>query len=332
MPFEQLKRREFITLLGGAAAAWPLAARAQQPAIPVIGYLHSDSPEPMAYVVAAFRKGLSETGYVEGRNVAIEYRWAEGQYERLPALAADLVRRQVTVIVTLGSTPAAMAAKAATEAIPIVFLIGADPVRIGLVTSLNRPGGNVTGVSSFNAELGTKLLGLLHELLPTAARFAVLVNPKTETAEPLIKDTQAAAAAIGRQIEVVTVATHRDIPTAFADLVQRRTDGLLVHTDVLFSSRRVQIATLAARHAVPAIYPFREYTEVGGLMSYGTNRADNHRQAGVFTGRILKGEKPAHLPVQQPTRFEFVINLQTAKALGIDIPATLLARANEVIE
>jgi putative ABC transport system substrate-binding protein len=210
--------------------------------------------------------------------------------------------------------------------------IGADPVRIGLVTSLNRPGGNVTGVSSFNAELGTKLLGLLHELLPTAARFAVLVNPKTETAEPLIKDTQAAAAAIGRQIEVVTVATHRDIPTAFADLVQRRTDGLLVHTDVLFSSRRVQIATLAARHAVPAIYPFREYTEVGGLMSYGTNRADNHRQAGVFTGRILKGEKPAHLPVQQPTRFEFVINLQTAKALGIDIPATLLARANEVIE
>jgi putative ABC transport system substrate-binding protein len=327
-----MNRRELIALAGAAAVAWPLGARAQQPTMPVIGYLHSDSPEPMAYVVAAFQKGLSETGYVEGHNVAIEYRWAEGQYERLPTLAADLVRRQVTVIVTPGSTPAAMAAKIATEAIPIVFLIGADPVRIGLVASLNRPGGNATGVSSFNAELGSKLLGLLHELLPTAARFAVLVNPKTETAEPLIKDTQAAAAAIGRQIEVVTVATHRDIPTAFADLVRRGTDGLLVHTDVLFSSRRVQIATLAARHAVPAIYPFREYTEVGGLMSYGTNRADNHRQAGVFTGRILKGEKPAHLPVQQPTRFEFVINLQTAKALGIDIPATLLARADEVIE
>jgi putative ABC transport system substrate-binding protein len=327
-----MRRREFITLLGGAAAAWPLVARAQQAAIPMIGYLHSDLPEPMAYVVAAFRKGLSEAGYVEGRNVAIEYRWAEGQYERLSELAADLVRRQVTVIVTAGSTPAALAAKAATETIPIVFLVGADPVRIGLVRSLNRPGANVTGVSSFNAELGTKLLGLLHELLPTAARFAVLVNPKTETAEPLIKDTQTAAAAIGRQIEVLPVATHRDLPMAFEDLARRRVDGLLVHTDVLFSSRRVQIATLAARHALPAIYPFREYTEAGGLMSYGTNRADNHRQVGVFTGRILKGEKPGNLPVQQPTRFEFVINLQTAKALSIDIPPTLLARADEVIE
>jgi putative ABC transport system substrate-binding protein len=327
-----IKRREFITLLGGVAAAWPLAAGAQPSAIPIVGYVHSDSPQPMAGLLAAFREGLNEAGYVEGQNVAIEYRWAQNDLSRLPELVADLVRRRVAVIATPGSSAAALSAKAATTTIPIVFSIGLDPVQLGLVASLNRPGGNITGVNSMSNELVAKRLGLLHELLPTATRFAVLVNPKNPTTESLKKDVEAAAAAIGPQIEFFTASTGVDIDTAFASLVQRRADALLVHPDVLFINRRIQLTTLAARHAVPAIYPLRPDAEAGGLMSYGTKLADAHRQAGVYTGRILKGAKPADLPVVQPTKFEFIINLQTAKTIGLTVPATLLARADEVIE
>ena len=326
-----MKRREFIALLGGAAA-WPLAARGQKVAMPVVGYLHSDSPQPVARLLAAFREGLSETGYVEGQNVAIEYRWAQNDLARIPELVADLVRRRVPVIATPGSSAAALAAKAATTTIPIVFSLGLDPVQLGLVASLNRPGGNITGVNSMSNELLPKRLGLLHELLPAAARFAVLVNPKNPTTQSLEKDVQAATAVMGRQIEILTATTHTDIDAAFVSLVQRRADALVVHPDNLFINRRVQLAILAARHAVPTIYPFRTDAEVGGLMSYGVSLADAHRQAGVYTGRILKGEKPADLPVVQPTKFELVINLKTAKALGLEIPPTLLARADEVIE
>jgi putative ABC transport system substrate-binding protein len=326
-----MQRRAFFTLLGGAAAAWPMTARAQQPAMPVIGYLGAGSPEAFALLVAAFRKGLSETGFVEGRNVAIEYRWANNDYARLPELAADLVRRRVAVIVTPLSTPASLAAKAATATIPIVFTT-ADPVQSGLVASLNRPGGNVTGIHGMQVELMAKRLGLLHELLPGAARFAVLINPNNTASGSIVSDLEAAAATIGRQIEVLTASTNREIDTAFASLAQKRADALLVSPDALFVTRRVQLATAAMRYVVPVIYPFREDAEAGGLMSYGPSFTDIFRQVGIYTARILKGEKPADLPVMQPTKFEFVINLQTARLLGITVPPTLLATADEVIE
>ena len=327
-----MQRREFITLLGASAAAWPIAVRAQQAAMPVIGYLNPGSPEISPHLVAAFRKGLGEAGYVEGRNVAIEFRWSQNENDRLPELAADLVRRRVAVIAAPGSTPAALAAKAATTTIPIVFGGGAAPVQVGLVASLNRPGGNLTGVTSMSGEIGAKRLGLLHELLPRAARFAVLVNPNNPIVETMTTDLQAATVAIGRQIDILTASTNREIDMAFATLVQKRADALLVTPDTFFINRRVQLVTLAARDRVPAIYWQREFAEAGGLMSYGPNFLDQYRQVGIYTGRVLKGEKPADLPVMQPTKFEFVINLQTAKLLGITVPPTLLALADEVIE
>jgi len=326
-------RRAFITLLGGAAAAWPLAARAQQPAMPVVGFLHHGPPEELAPLIGGFRKGLSETGYVEGQNVAVEYRWAQGQYDRLPELAADLVRHRVAVIATPLSTPAALAAKAATASIPIVFGIGTDPVQAGLVPSFNRPGGNVTGIGLLNWALGAKRLGLLHQLLPRAARFAVLVRPDNpDVVEPFIKEVEVAAAAVGTQIEILTARSNPDIDVAFASLVQKRADGLLVSSDTPFVNRRVQLVGLSLRHAVPAIYPWREAVEIGGLMSYGPNIPNHFRQVGIYVGRVLKGENPGDLPVQAPTKFELVINLQTAKTIGIEVPATLLATADEVIE
>jgi len=325
-----MRRREFITLLGGTTA-WPLIARAQQSAMPVVGFLGAGSPGPFVPQTAVFRRGLAEAGYVEGRNVAIEYRRAEGQYDQLPALAAEFVRRQVAVIVAF-PIPAAVAAKAATTAIPIVFNVAGDPVKLGLVGSLARPGGNATGVNSFLAELGAKHLGLLRELLPTATRVGLLVNPTNENVEGVTKDVAAAADALGVQIDVVRASDSREIEAAFATLVRNKVNALLIGSDVFFSSRRVQLATLTARHAIPAIMNEREFAEVGGLMSYGTNRTEAFRQLGVYTGRILKGAEPADLPVVQSTKFEFVINLPTVRALGIDIPPTLLARADEVIE
>jgi putative ABC transport system substrate-binding protein len=327
-----MKRRQFITLLGGAAVAWPLAARAQQPAMPVVGYLYAGAPEASTHLVAAFRKGLSETGYVEGQNVAIEYRWTHNEFDRLLELAADLVRRRVTVIAAPGSAAAAVAAKAATATIPVVFSGGADPVQAGLAASLNRPGGNVTGVTTMNAEAGTKRLGLLHELLPQAVRFAVLVNPINSLTEPFVTDLRAAATVFGTQIDVFNCSTIGEINTAFVSLAQRQTDALVVGVDTLFLNRRVQVATLAAHHRLPAIYTLREQAEVGGLMSYGSSFSDLFRQTGIYVGRILKGERPADLPVLRASKFEFVINLQTAKTLGLDVPPTLLARADEVIE
>jgi putative ABC transport system substrate-binding protein len=328
-----VKRREFISLFGGAAAAWPLAARAQQPALPVIGILEAGGAELSPGNATAFRKGLSETGYTEGQTVAIEYRWAEGQYERLPELAAELVRRRAAVIVTPFSVAATLAARAATTTVPIVFSTGADPVETGLVASLNRPGGNVTGAVTMNAELAAKRFGLLQELLPTATRFAVLVNPTTaRVAKAVTADVQAAASVTGRQVEVLTASTSREIDTAFATVVQKRIDALLHSPDLFFTTRRAQIIVLAARHAVPVIYANREDAVAGGLMSYGSSMADVSRQLGIYAGRTLKGEKPADMPVLRATKFEFVINLQTAKTIGITVPPTLLARADEVFE
>jgi putative ABC transport system substrate-binding protein len=326
-----MNRREIITLFGGAAT-WPLTARAQQ-AIPVIGFLHAGLPESFVHLVAAFRIGLSQSGYVEGQNVTIEYRWANNDNDRLPQLAADLVRRRVAVIVTPASTAATLAAKAATTTIPIVFETGADPVKIGLVASFNRPGGNATGVSDIGVELGAKRLGLLHELLPGAVRFAALVNPNNPfITEPFVAEIQAAASAFGRKIEIIRASTTSDIDAAFATFVRERVDAFLISPEALFVGRRVQLVTLAARHGLPALYHRREFAEAGGLMSYGSNLADQFRQTGVYAGRILKGEKPAEMPVEQPTKFDLVLNLVTARALGLEVPPTLLARADEVIE
>jgi putative tryptophan/tyrosine transport system substrate-binding protein len=328
-----MKRREFITLLGGAAAVWPHAARAQQPAMPVIGFLHLTSLETNRENLAAFRRGLDDTGYIEDKNVAIEYRWAQGGNDRLPTLVAELVRRQVSVIVVLESTNGALAAKAATQTIPIVFMQGADPVRIGLVDRLNRPGGNLTGIGLLAAETAGKCLELLLELVPTASSIAYLRNPTNPVfAETETREVQDAARARGVRLLFVNASRPSEIETAFADIVQQRADTLQVSSDGFLLTHPDQIVALAARHAVPAIYAWRQFTAVGGLMSYGTNIRDAWRQAGIYTGRILKGERPADLPVQQVTKIELVINLKTAKALGLTFPLTLLGRADEVIE
>jgi putative tryptophan/tyrosine transport system substrate-binding protein len=328
-----MKRREFITLLGGAAATFgPRAAHAQQPAMPVIGFLSSVSPDTMTPRLRAFGQGLKDAGYVEGENVAIEYRWAEGQNDRLPALAIDFVRRQVAVIATTGG-PSSLAAKAATTTIPIVFLAAEDPARRGLVASLARPGGNLTGINFFSAELTAKRLELLRELVPGATHVAVLVNPDNPTTtESTLRDVEPAARTMGLQIQVLNASNSREINAAFATFVRERPDALFVANDGFFTSRRVQLANLASRHAVPAIFHSREITEVGGLMSYGTNIVDAYRQVGAYTGRILKGAKPADLPVVQASKFELVINAETARILGLTIPPMLLARADEVIE
>jgi putative ABC transport system substrate-binding protein len=326
-------RRDFITLLGGATAAWPLAARAQQAAMPVIGLLNPISPDTNADVLGAFRQGLKDTAYVEGENVAIVYRWAENQIDRLPALAAELARRQVAVIAATGSVSAAFAAKAATTTIPIVFVVAEDPVKLGLVTSIARPGGNVTGVNILSAELAAKRLELLRELVPGATRVAVLVNPTNATnTESTLRDVEPAARAMGLQIQVLEASTSREINVAFATFVRERPDALFVGADIFFLSRRLQLAHLATRHAIPATYSARQYAEAGGLMSYGTKITDAWRQLGVYTGRILKGAKPGDLPVEQLSKFELVINAETARMLGIAVPATLLTAADEVIE
>jgi putative ABC transport system substrate-binding protein len=325
-----VKRREFIALVGGAAAFAPLAARAQQSAMPVVGILQPGSPEVYAHFMEMFRRGLGEGGYVEGKNVAIESRWPRTDSNRLTELATELVNHHVAVIATPFSLPASLAAKAATTTIPIVFGTGADPVEAGLVASLNRPGGNITGVSVMNVELGAKRLGLLHELLPNASRFNLLVNPESPLTTPFVASVQAAA--VGWQYEVLTASTNREIDVAFGKLVQEHADALLIGPDALFTNRCVQLAILAARHALPAIHGNREFAEAGGLMSYGPSVTDLFRLVGVYTGRVLKGDKPADLPVVLPTKFELVINLQTAKTFGLDVPPTLLARADEVIE
>jgi putative tryptophan/tyrosine transport system substrate-binding protein len=326
------RRREFIALLGGAAAAWPLAARAQQSAMPVIGVLNGQSADADRPFVASFLQGLNDTGYIEGRNVAIEFRWAEGRYERLAALAADLIRRQVAVIFAVGGTEVALAAKAATTTIPIVFTNGSDPVKSGLVASFNRPGGNVTGNSFYTAGLAAKRLELLHQLVPKAAVIAMLAQQNSALAEEQSTDLQQAARSLGLRLFVLSVSRETDLDSAFVSLVQQRANALVVSAGALLRTRLNQIVALAARHEVPTIYPRHEYVAAGGLISYATNVAHAYRQAGVYTGRILKGAKPAELPIELPTKFELVINLKTAKTLGLDVPPTLLARADEVIE
>jgi putative ABC transport system substrate-binding protein len=326
------RRRDFIALIGGAAA-WPLAARAQQPAMPVVGLVTGGSPEAAVRMGGGFRRGLNEGGYVEGQNVTVEYQWLDGQYDRLPSLMADLVRRRVAVIATPGSNPAALAAKAATTTIPIVFGVGEDPIELGLVASLARPGGNATGINFFVADIAAKRLGLLHDLVPKAVRIAVLINPaNASTAEATLRDMPEAARALGLQIVVLNASTGREIEAAFATLVRDRADALFVGADAFFNSRRVQLANMAARHAIPTAFAVREYVDAGGLMSYGTSLADMYRHVGAYSGRILKGARPADLPVLQSTKFELVINLQTARMLGLTVPDKLLVAADEVIE
>jgi len=327
-----MRRRTFIEGITVFAAIWPLAAPAQQSAMPVVGFLSARWPDEATADVNAFRQGLGESGYFEGKNVTVEYRWAEGQYARLPALAAELVRRQVAVIAATGGEPSAMAAKAATATIPIVFAIGADPVRLGLVASLNKPGGNVTGVTFIFSELGTKQLELLRKLLPNATTIAILVNPNYLDTPTEVSDVQAGARSFGLQVNVLNASTEKEIDAAFISLVQRRVDALIVGSDPFLFGQRDHLVQLAARHAVPTIYFSREFVDAGGLMSYGADLANGYRQVGVYTGQILSGAKPAELPVLQPTSFVFFLNLRTAKALGINVPATLLAIADEVIE
>jgi putative tryptophan/tyrosine transport system substrate-binding protein len=333
MQFEGIRRREFITLLGGAAAAWPLAARAQQPALPVVGFIQGGSADGSPRNVAAFRKGLNETGYVEGQNVTVEYHWLEGRFDRLPALTADLVQRRVAVIATPAGIAAALAAQAATKTIPIVFSVGEDPVRLGLITSLGRPSGNVTGINFFTQEVVAKRLRLLHDLVPKAVRIAVLVNPaNAPPTESTLRQVREAAPSLGLQIQILNATTIGEIDAAFTTLARERPDALFVPPDAFFTSRPVQFATLTAIHKIPATYSSRDFVAVGGLMSYGTDYADTYRQVGAYTGSILKGAKPADLPVVQSTKFELVINLQTARALGIDVPPGVLSIADEVIE
>jgi putative ABC transport system substrate-binding protein len=327
-----MRRRDFIALAGGAVAGWPFAARAQQSAMPVIGFLNSQSPDGFTDPLRGFRQGLKEAGFVEGENVAIEYRWAENQSNRLPELAADLVRRRVAVIAAFGNATAQVA-KAATASIPIVFNVGDDPVKLGLVASLARPGGNLTGVNFFTGELAAKRLELVRELVPGAARIGVLVNPANPTiAEATVRDAQAAARAMGVELRILNADTTREINTAFAEFARERSDALLVSAGPFFTSRRVQLTQLAAFHRIPATYGVRQYVEIGGLMSYGASNADAWRQVAAYAGRILKGAKPAELPVVQSTKFELVINAETARMLGLDVPATVLASADEVIE
>jgi putative tryptophan/tyrosine transport system substrate-binding protein len=326
-----MRRREFIALLGSGVAGWPLAARAQQPAMPVIGFLHPTSPEEYARPLAAFRQGLNETGYVEGHNVAVEYRWAHGRYDRLPMLAAELVHRGVTVIAATSDT-SARAAKEATATIPIVFSSAMDPVERGLVPRLSRPGGNLTGVSRMSTELEAKRLALLHEAVPGAAVFGLLINPTSSVADTITEDVRAAARSAGLQIELVKASTDREIEGAIASLVERRAGALQIGGNSFFNSRSEQLGALSIRNGLPAIYQGREFTMAGGLISYGTSITDAFRLIGVYTGRILKGEKPADLPVQQPTNYELIVNLRTAKTIGIEVPTSLLLRADEVIE
>jgi putative tryptophan/tyrosine transport system substrate-binding protein len=327
-----MRRRDFITLVGGIAAVWPLTVRAQQPAMPVIGFLSSASAEAYKPFVSAYRRGLDESGFLEGRNVAIEFRWAEGQYDRLPSLASELVRLPVSLIAASGGLPSVAAAKAATTTIPIVFTLGSDPVKFGIVASLNRPGGNITGVSLLAYLLDAKRAELLHKLVPDAVAIGILVNPKNAQAEAQSGDFLAAARSLGREPVVLNASNETEINSAFATLIQQRAAAMVVSADPVFLSRRDQIVTLSAQHAIPAIYEWREFPIVGGLMSYGVNLADAYRQAGAYAARILKGEKPSDLPVMQPTKFDLVINLKTARALGLTVPPELLAVADEVIE